>query len=382
MTKSLRIAILIPTTGGCGQIIRLTAHDRLGASIVIPHDDYRPAQGMNEAYEHLTRPGGVLDGFIGPDSAVRFKLIIKDPPETGNSWAMPVALAHWAQHAGHQIVTESPDLVLWATGSLDAQGMILDRQYHVAQKLHHSTELLQAYASEGAEIAFLLPHGQGQEGVTSLGPLRSYSTHPVANLEQAVHLLGATANPAARMAGKPRMRRAAVAGAFVLVAAGLAATAGMMLPLERLKPKTDIHEVVEDMASLPDPEIAPAPALPPEGDATPPSGATTPEDILFAISILPRPELGLIEGMEKERDLRGGLLSLGFSVSDIRDLTCHAIPIRDYELELRIDPPCTLHVRAVGEPDLYNLRIRNVDIDLCFEAIDACITKSVAFVLP
>ena len=379
MTKSLRIAILIPTTGGCGQIIRLTAHDRLGASIVIPHDDYRPAQGMNEAYEHLTRPGGVLDGFIGPDSAVRFKLIIKDPPETGNSWAMPVALAHWAQHAGHQIVTESPDLVLWATGSLDAQGMILDRQYHVAQKLHHSTELLQAYASEGAEIAFLLPHGEGLEGVAALGPLRSYSTHPIANLEQAVHLLGATADPAARTEGKPRMRRASAVGAFIFVAAGLAATAGIMLPVKLPKPVPETPELIDDVVEIHDP--ARSDPTPPEAE-TRSSRTTSPEDILFAISILPRLEMGAFKDIEKERDLRGGLLSLGFSVADIRNLTCRAIPIADHELEFRIDHPCTLRVRFVGEPDDFNLRIRSTEVDFCFEANDACITKPVAFVLP
>ncbi|MGP9791950.1 hypothetical protein [Roseinatronobacter sp. NSM] len=383
MTTGLRIAILIPTTGGCGQIIRLDPRNRLSASMVIPHDDYRPVREMSEAYDHLTRPGGVLDRFLGPDSAVRFKLIIKDPPDTGNSWEMPIALTHCVQHAGHQIVTENPDLVLWASGSLDAQGAILDQQYHVSHKLHHSADILHAYASQGAEIAFLLPHGQGQEGVASLGPLRSYSTHPVSSLEQAVHLLGATAETTDHAARKPRLRRAAITGAFVLVAFGLVALAALFLPIAYPKPgnSEDTRAVIDQIASAPDPEPVLSAAVLPEVE-TSSSRITPPEDILFAISILPRAEVPVYNEMEKERDLRGDLLSVGFNIADIRDLTCHATPVADDEIEFRIDLPCTMRASAVGEPDPYNFRMRTIDMDFCFDEIGACVTKPILFILP
>jgi hypothetical protein len=98
-----------------------------------------------------------------------------------------------------------------------------------------------------------------------------------------------------------------------------------------VEPPTQIAAVpsaaVQPALPDPEPELAPSPV------ATDPRPArTTPhEDVLFAISILPKSELWLDRQVTREMDLRGVLLERGFALVDIRDLTCTAETVADHE---------------------------------------------------
>jgi hypothetical protein len=385
MTSGLRIAIVIPTTGRCGQIVGLESIPRLGASMIVPQGDYRPVQSLSQSYDHLTQSGGVLDRFLDTNSTARYQLTVKDPPETGKSWEVPVALAHWARHAGHQIVSESPDLVIWATGSLDANGGIVEQDYHVAQKIAQSAGLIQTLAGQGAEIAFLLPYGQGQDSVAALGPLKTYSTHQVKSLPDAVKLLEASAAPVGQHNAKPKRWRKAALLATALAASGVMGLAFAYrtdVPPQApalVEPPTQIAAVpsaaVQPALPDPEPELAPSPV------ATDPRPArTTPhEDVLFAISILPKSELWLDRQVTREMDLRGVLLERGFALADIRDLTCTAEAVADHEIDFRIDPPCMLRVQPIGHRRDTPIRYRSFDATLCFEEVGACTTVPLNF---
>lgn len=213
--RELRVAILVPMTGGAGTIERIEPLTNISASRVQLSGDYRPLTDLSDRYHHLTDPAGPLAGFLDRPS-VRYRLILDRAPETGRSWEMPVAIAHWMRAQGHRIVRDDPDLVIWSTGALRPDGKIQPDSYHVERKLAATRERLLEFriapaSSPGAlspaprrdpGFLFLLPHGEGMEkaeGSNWAGPVRCVAISSLAETLEAVErVISPPPEPASR----------------------------------------------------------------------------------------------------------------------------------------------------------------------------------------
>ena len=152
----MRISVIIPTTDGPSQILRLTALEAAPRSVMRTQEDYRPLP-VSSAYQAFASQGGPMDIAFGLESSA-FDLRLSDRIDTGRSWELPVALAHWLQMRGHDIGTNAPELVLWATGALDLDMAVIAQDYHLETKLAGSLSLLQALSErEKARVVVLLP---------------------------------------------------------------------------------------------------------------------------------------------------------------------------------------------------------------------------------
>lgn len=199
----MRISVIIPTTDGPSQILRLTALENAPRSVMRTQDDYRPLP-VSSAYQAFASQSGPMDIAFGLESGA-FDLRLSDRIDAGRSWELPVALAHWLQAQGHEIGTDAPELVLWATGALDLDMAVIAQDYHLETKLSGSLCLLQALAEkETTCVVVLLP------GATSLPDdlPDSIDVHHVDSFFAASQILLPTTTMENEMPGKPVRSRA------------------------------------------------------------------------------------------------------------------------------------------------------------------------------
>jgi len=192
----MRISVIVPTTAGPRAIVGIISRPRLPASLVITADDYRPLDDITERYDAFAGPAGPLRRALDLGDG-SFELRLDAGIETGRSWELPVALAHAAIAAGHEIVTEAPELVLWATGALDPDLAVKPDDYHLADKLAHSRARLDEARTAGARILVLLP-----DTAPDIAWLADIEHPRVGDFATAEALL-AVAGKAARPAGEP-----------------------------------------------------------------------------------------------------------------------------------------------------------------------------------
>jgi hypothetical protein len=151
----MRVAVIIPTTDGPAPILRLTRLAQAPRSVLRTQDDYRPLPPSSR-YHSFIQAGGPLSGRIGIGDG-QFELRLGATVETGRSWELPTALAHWLQSAGHQIDPEMPELVIWATGALDNDLSVLSQDYHLSTKLERSVAHVREWLDNGVPVLLLLP---------------------------------------------------------------------------------------------------------------------------------------------------------------------------------------------------------------------------------
>jgi len=237
----MRISVIIPTTDGPSQILRLTALENAPRSVMRTQDDYRPLP-VSSAYQAFASQGGPMDIAFGLKSGA-FDLRLSDRIDAGRSWELPVALAHWLQAQGHEIGTDAPELVLWATGALDLDMAVIAQDYHLETKLSGSLSLLQAAAEEEkARVVVLLP------GVTPLPDdlPDSIDVHHVASFFAASELLLPLTAMESETPGKPVASRKvwALLGGMAAVSAVVIATA--FLPAQISQSSETVAQVDAD----------------------------------------------------------------------------------------------------------------------------------------
>ena len=307
----MRVAVIIPTTAGPVWLLRLAALRNAPRSVMRTQDDYRPLP-VSAAYQAFAAPGGPLDMALGLD-APAFDLRLSAPIETGRSWELPVALAHWLRAEGHDLVGKEsvagrplaagtdapqgpPDLVVWATGALDMDMGVIAQNYHLPRKIAASRDLLAAVAAEGSRVALLRP-----------GPVElpewletDFACQTINSLAQATEalrpLLGTTPTPrgsyctqtdrrAVPSAGRGGWFRA---GAGVLGAVFLAVAAALaMAPGWRAEPVVTAPEQTSDSAQA---EIGGALETDLESDSDAASGPT-PDTMTGGQAIRPDPDM-------------------------------------------------------------------------------------------
>ena len=216
----MRVAVIIPTTDGPAPILKLTPLAQAPRSVLRTQDDYRPLP-PSARYHAFVQPGGPLAERIGLGTG-QFELRLGAPVETGRSWELPVALAHWLQVGGHSLDPERPELVIWATGALDNDLRILPQSYHLPTKLERSAALLEGWLERNVPILMLLP-----EDIQPARPLpqRRMATRRVSDLAGAIRAIG-RAMPTDRNRGPtPARQRTGLRPGLLLVGfAGLSAT--------------------------------------------------------------------------------------------------------------------------------------------------------------
>lgn len=151
----MRVCVIVPTTDGPAPILRLARLAQAPRSVMRTQDDYRPLPPSSR-YHAFVHAGGALADRLG-HGAGQFELRLGAAVETGRSWELPVAIAHWLQGKGCELTAEAPDLVIWATGVLDNDLNVLRRDYHLESKLQRSVGYLRAALGHGARVCMLLP---------------------------------------------------------------------------------------------------------------------------------------------------------------------------------------------------------------------------------
>ncbi len=173
----MRVSVIIPTTNGPAQLLRLAPLHNAPRSVMRTQDDYRPLP-VSAAYQAFSTPGGPMDMAFGLKASA-FDLRLSARVDSGRSWELPVALAHWLQAQGHELCAEAPDLVVWATGALDLDMGVIAQEYHLPSKLSHSRDLLNAAAAEGQQVVVFLPGSNappaGLSGTIALHKVTSFA---------------------------------------------------------------------------------------------------------------------------------------------------------------------------------------------------------------
>jgi glutamate/aspartate transport system substrate-binding protein len=199
----MRVLVLVPTAGSVIRVVRLEElRDDLPASQVILSHGYRPLDGISADYHALT--AGPLAKLLRPAKPGRYLLRLSGKM-SGNSWELPVLLAHLVVALGGELAEEpaQADIVLWATGSVDADLRLNPHGYRLAEKVVHSQAELLQVAAAGARIIAMVPASEDASRLhgllTEIGAqdFRVVSVENVRDargvLEQALCRAGATA---------------------------------------------------------------------------------------------------------------------------------------------------------------------------------------------
>ncbi len=182
----MRVAIVIPTTGGPSQILRLQPLRKAPCSLVFTQDDYKPIE-ISARYNDFVTTGGPLSRALDLPQT-RFELRLSSKIESGRSWELPVAIAHWMQLQGHDICpVDTAELVIWSTGALDSDMQIIAQDYHLASKLAQSDTLFAPCASKGTRSVILLP--APTESTQGLPALEHTRSHVIASLRDGMDRL-------------------------------------------------------------------------------------------------------------------------------------------------------------------------------------------------
>lgn len=180
----MQVCVIVPTTDGPAPILRLSCLAHAPRSVMRTQDDYRPLP-LSGRYHAFVQTGGALTDRLGQVGG-QFELRLGAAVETGRSWELPVAIAHWLLVQGHELAAEAPDLVIWATGALDNDLSLLRRDYHLVSKLENSVGSLQDALRQGARVCMILP--EAVELPADLN-LTGVVHHRVDDFESAVNFL-------------------------------------------------------------------------------------------------------------------------------------------------------------------------------------------------
>jgi hypothetical protein len=153
----MRVLVLVPTTGSLSWVVSIEERPELPASqIIVRHE---PQDGLSKNYNGLTSIGGVFEKLGSPVRPGRYMLRLAEPIESGNSWELPVILAHLVVASGHELAEElsQADMVLWSTGAVAPNLRVEAHDYRVAHKVAHSRNALQQAAAGDARIIAILP---------------------------------------------------------------------------------------------------------------------------------------------------------------------------------------------------------------------------------
>jgi hypothetical protein len=154
----MRVLVLVPTTGKLNRVLRIDPYPDLVHSFVVRQGDVERLP-ITRKYADLTSQGGPLAALGPPVKPGLYRLLLAGPIEAGDSWQLPVLLAHLAVALGEKLAEEPAegDIVLWSTGAVDVDLNVVDHDYRLPAKVACSRTALQQAAAAGAQIVAILP---------------------------------------------------------------------------------------------------------------------------------------------------------------------------------------------------------------------------------
>ena len=185
----MKVCVTVPTTEGPAPITRLRRLSKAPRSVMLIHDDYRPLS-ISERYHAFVQAGSPFASRMdyGVD---QFEVRLWRKIETGRSWELPVALAHWLLDQGHEVDVDEPKVLVWATGALDNDLCVLQRDYHLGRKFEQSLEYLKDNLRNGAQVIVFLPNSVELPSDLYCGSLQ---LHVVTSFDAAILALEAHLN--------------------------------------------------------------------------------------------------------------------------------------------------------------------------------------------
>ena len=153
----MKVSVYVATTRGPVQIERITREAAPISQICLRRTT--SVLPISTDYDHFVRqPSGVIERILGPFEPGGFRLDASDDIGDGESWQLPVFVAHALDKAGCLAGPgETPDAVLWLTGTVDIDLRVGQVEF-VADKLNASRELLPAIAASEAPVTLVLPN--------------------------------------------------------------------------------------------------------------------------------------------------------------------------------------------------------------------------------
>jgi hypothetical protein len=154
----MQVLVLVPTTGKLNRVLRIDPYPDLVHSFVVRQGDVERLP-ITRKYADLTSQGGPLAALGPPVKPGLYRLLLAGPIDAGDSWQLPVLLAHLAVALGEKLAEEPAkgDIVLWSTGAVDVDLNIVNHDYRVPAKVACSRTALQEAAAAGAQIVAILP---------------------------------------------------------------------------------------------------------------------------------------------------------------------------------------------------------------------------------
>ncbi|MCB1553673.1 MAG: hypothetical protein KDJ14_07655 [Xanthomonadales bacterium] len=151
----MKTHVVIATTEGHAFVQRITEEEP-GVQSVMCLDGTAQVLPVSAGYHAFVRRGsGVIARDFGQEA---FRIDVGARIDQGNSWQLPVYLAHALQARG-ELGDGKPqrgDRVLWATGEVDVD-LAVRPVAGVAQKLAHAIAPVRALRERGVEVQLLLP---------------------------------------------------------------------------------------------------------------------------------------------------------------------------------------------------------------------------------
>jgi hypothetical protein len=154
----MRVLVLVPTTGKLNRVLRIDPYPDLVHSFVVRQGDVERLP-ITRKYADLTSQGGPLATLGSPVKPGLYRLLLAGPIDAGDSWQLPVLLAHLAVALGEKLAEEPAkgDIVLWSTGAVDVDLNIVDHDYRLPAKVACSRTALQEAVAADAQIVAILP---------------------------------------------------------------------------------------------------------------------------------------------------------------------------------------------------------------------------------
>jgi hypothetical protein len=154
----MRVLVLVPTTGKLNRVLRIDPYPDLVHSFVVRQGDVERLP-ITRKYADLTSQGGPLAALGSPVKPGLYRLLLAGPIDAGDSWQLPVVLAHLAVALGEKLAEEPAkgDIVLWSTGAVDVDLNIVEHDYKLPAKVACSRTALQEAVDAGAQIVAILP---------------------------------------------------------------------------------------------------------------------------------------------------------------------------------------------------------------------------------
>jgi hypothetical protein len=154
----MRVLVLVPTTGKMNRVLRIDPYPDLVHSFVVRQGDVERLP-ITRKYADMTSQGGPLAALGLPVKPGLYRLLLAGPIDAGDSWQLPVLLAHLAVALGETLAEEPAkgDIVLWSTGAVDVDLNIVDHDYMLPAKIACSRTALQEAVAAEAQIVAILP---------------------------------------------------------------------------------------------------------------------------------------------------------------------------------------------------------------------------------